>query len=115
MNCCEISSVNDSLIMRVALGSCTLSVGALVMQSRNSFGLISARSPGIITSGAGLQLCLHRQLSGGLSSWGRMGWSGRQAGEELSMERAKPPGRWICWRSPVNSNTQKFAWACSEQ
>lgn len=70
-----------------------LSVGAPVMQSRNSFGLISARSPGVITSGAGLQLRLHRQLSGGLSSWGRMGWRGGQAGEELSMEKAKLPVR----------------------
>jgi len=89
MSCCESSSVNDSLITRVALGSCTLSVGALMMQSRASLGSISARSPGVITSGAGLQLPLHRQLSGGLSSWGRMGWRGGQAGEELSVEKSK--------------------------
>lgn len=68
-----------------------LSVGAPVMQSRNSFGLISASSPGIITSGAGLQLPLHRQLSGGLSCWGRTGRRGGRAGEDLSMEKAKLP------------------------
>lgn len=62
-----------------------------VMQSRNLFGLISARSPGILTSGAELQLRLHWQLSGGLSSWARMGWRGGQASENLSMEKAKLP------------------------
>lgn len=80
MNCCESSSVNDSLI-HVTLEFCTLSLGGCfgdaeqgpahspwVMQSRNLFGLVSSRSPGILTSGAGLQLHLHWQPSGGLSS-----------------------------------------------
>lgn len=51
----------------------------------------SARSPGILASGAGLQLHLHWQPSGGLFSWVRMGWRGGQAGEKLSMEKAKLP------------------------